>query len=69
MDSIDLFKADVAAAGKTLARIDEVACATGIKPKTLRNIYYEETPNPRRNNLRRLDAYYFETPTPSREAA
>jgi hypothetical protein len=69
VDSIDLFIADVAKADRTLARINAVAAATGINPKTLRNLYYGETVNPRRNNVRALDAFYAKSRRPAREAA
>ena len=56
MDSIDLLKQDVAVSPR--GRIAQIAEESGVALKVLRNIVYGETENPRRDNVRKLNAYY-----------
>lgn len=58
MDPIERFRADVAASGRVLSRIDEIAAATGITAKTLRNWHYKATRGQRYDNVRRLEEFY-----------
>ena len=39
-------------------RLQQIADATGVHPKVLRNILYGETTDPRGSNKDRLRAYY-----------
>jgi transcriptional regulator with XRE-family HTH domain len=55
MDILETFKADVRA---KRGRLAEVAEGSGLKPKTLRNILYGESTNPRYNTVEKLRAFY-----------
>ena len=55
MDILETFKADVRS---KRGRLAEVAAGSGVKLKTLRNILYGETTNPRYDNVERLRAFY-----------
>ena len=57
-DPISMFRRDVQSAPKVLARIDEIAAATGITAKTLRNLYYGATDCMRYGNVLKLDEFY-----------
>lgn len=54
-DLIATFKADVRS---KRGRLQEVADATGIHPKVLKNILYGETQDPRGSNRDRLREFY-----------
>lgn len=56
--SIERFKKDVSASGRVVARIEEIAAATGIKAKTLRNQYYGATQCMRYQHVVALDQFY-----------
>ncbi len=53
-DILDHFRAD---ARSKRGRLMEIATASGIKPKTLRNLIYVTT-NPRYQTVEKLRAYY-----------
>lgn len=55
-DPIELFIADVRSSKP--GRLQQIADATGVHPKVLRNILYGETTDPRGSNKDRLRAYY-----------
>lgn len=58
MNPIERFREDVTASTRRLARIDEIAAATGISPKTLRNLHYGATRFMRYENVAKLETYY-----------
>ena len=58
MDILDTFRSDVRNSGRILARMHEVAAASGVAPNTLRNLLYGATTNPRYNTVERLRAFY-----------
>ena len=55
MDILETFRADVRA---RRGRLAEVAAGSGLKPKTLRNILYRASQNPRYNTVEKLRAFY-----------
>lgn len=55
MDILETFREDVRSKRR---RLEEVAAGSGVKAKTLRNIYYGTTKNPRYDNVERLRAFY-----------
>lgn len=55
MDILETFRSDVR--GKR-GRLEEVAAGSGVKAKTLRNILYGSTKNPRYDNVEKLRAFY-----------
>ena len=55
MDILDTFRTDVRS---KRGRLTEVADGSGVKLKTLRNILYRETENPRYDTVEKLRAFY-----------
>ena len=56
MDVLDRFKQDIKAGG--VARMKEVAQATGVTYGTLRNIYYGQSKNPGYDKTEKLRKFY-----------
>jgi hypothetical protein len=55
MDILERFIED---AKSKRGRLAEIAAASGVHPKVLRNIRYGETTDPRLSTVRKLEAYY-----------
>jgi transcriptional regulator with XRE-family HTH domain len=55
MDVLERFIED---AKSRRGRLDEIAAASGVSPKALRNIRYGATLDPRISTVRKLEAYY-----------
>jgi hypothetical protein len=58
---MDILQRFIEDAQSRRGRLAEIAAASGVHPKVLRNIRYGATTDPRLSTIRKLEAYYAQS--------